>query len=129
VKKIAIILLFLIYGSVNMGAIIHLHFCTDKFVEWSLWYSGKDKKCSNCGMKEKKDDCCKDDHKQVKLNTVHQKSATAQNIQCIDVPVLATPIAGFSAKEINKSKTFAATNDPPKIPGERLYILYSAYLI
>jgi hypothetical protein len=112
-----------------MGATIHMHFCTDKLVGWSLWYSDKDKKCSDCGMKEKKNDCCKDEHKQVKLNTVHQKSATAQNIQFIDAPVLVTPIADFSVKGIAKSKTFRVTNAPPKIPGERLYILYSAYLI
>lgn len=112
-----------------MGTTIHMHFCTDKLVGWSLWYSDKDKKCSDCGMKEKKGACCKDEHKQVKLNTVHQKSATAQNIQFIDDTVLATPNADFSVKGIAKSKTFRVTNAPPKIPGERLYILNSAYLI
>lgn len=112
-----------------MGATIHMHFCMDKFVGWSLWHSDKDKKCGKCGMTEKKGGCCKDEHKQVKLKTEHQKSAITQYFQLLDAPALVTPIADFSFKTTSVSLKFPVSNAPPKIPRERLYILHCVFLI
>ncbi|HQS25451.1 MAG: HYC_CC_PP family protein [Bacteroidota bacterium] len=128
-KKIVVILLLLIYGSATMGATIHMHYCMNEFVGWSLWHGEKEKECGKCGMKEKKGGCCKDEHKQVKLKTEHQKSATAQYIQFLDVPALITPVADFSFKVTPTSLAFPVSNAPPKIPRERLYILHCVFLI
>ena len=128
-KKIVVILLLLIYGSATMGATIHMHYCMNEFVGWSLWHGEKEKECGKCGMKEKKGGCCKDEHKQVKLKTEHQKSATAQYIQFLDVPALITPVADFSFKITPTSLAFPVSNAPPKIPRERLYILHCVFLI
>lgn len=52
------------------GATIHLHYCMGKLVEWGFW-KNKSKNCDNCGMDKKSTgyaDCCKDDHKQFKLD-------------------------------------------------------------
>jgi hypothetical protein len=129
VKKIVVILLLLIYGSATMGATIHMHYCMNEFVGWSLWHGEKEKECGKCGMKEKKGGCCKDEHKQVQLKTEHQKSATAQYIQFLDVPALITPVADFSFKVTPTSLAFPVSNAPPKIPRERLYILHCVFLI
>ena len=128
-KKIVVILLLLIYGSATMGATIHMHYCMNEFVGWSLWHGEKEKECGKCGMKEKKGGCCKDEHKQVKLKTEHQKSATAQYIQFLDVPALITPVADFSFKVTPTSLAFPVSNAPPKIPREPLYILHCVFLI
>ena len=128
-KKIVVILLLLIYGSATMGATIHMHYCMNELVGWSLWHGEKDKECGKCGMKEKKGGCCKDEHKQVKLKTEHQKSATAQYIQFLDVPALTTPVADFSFEIKPASLAFPVSNAPPKIPRERLYILHCVFLI
>lgn len=128
-KKIVVILLLLIYGSATMGATIHMHYCMNEFVGWSLWHGEKEKECGKCGMKEKKGGCCKDEHKQVKLKTEHQKSATAQYIQFLNVPALITPVADFSFKVTPTSLAFPVSNAPPKIPRERLYILHCVFLI
>lgn len=128
-KKIVVILLLLIYGSATMGATIHMHYCMNEFVGWSLWHGEKEKECGKCGMKEKKGGCCKDEHKQVKLKTEHQKSATAQYIRFLDVPALITPVADFSFKVTPTSLAFPVSNAPPKIPRERLYILHCVFLI
>ncbi len=128
-KKIVVILLLLIYGSATMGATINMHYCMNEFVGWSLWHGEKEKECGKCGMKEKKGGCCKDEHKQVKLKTEHQKSATAQYIQFLDVPALITPVADFSFKVTPTSLAFPVSNAPPKIPRERLYILHCVFLI
>jgi len=129
VKKIVVILLLLIYGSATMGATIHMHYCMNELVGWSLWHGEKDNECGKCGMKEKKGGCCKDEHKQVKLKTEHQKSATAQYIQFLDVPALTTPVADFSFEIKPASLAFPVSNAPPKIPRERLYILHCVFLI
>lgn len=128
-KKIAVILLLLIYGSATIGATIHMHYCMNEFVGWGLWHGKKDKECGKCGMKEKKGGCCKDEHKQVKLKTEHQKSVTAQYIQFLDVPALVVPIADFSFKGTSISLDFPVSNAPPKIPRERLYMLNCVFLI
>ena len=66
----------LIYGSATMGATVHLHYCMDELVGWSLWHS-ENEECGRCGMKEDKTGCCKDEHKHFKLKADHQKAATA----------------------------------------------------
>ena len=128
-KRIVAILLLVIYGSTSVGATIHMHYCMNEFVGWNLWHSDKENECGKCGMKEKKGGCCKDEHKQVKLKTEHQKSATAQYIQFLDVPALITPVADFSFKVTPTSLAFPVSNAPPKIPRERLYILHCVFLI
>ena len=112
-----------------MGATIHLHYCMNEFVGSSLWHSNKNDECGKCGMKEKKDGCCKDEHKQVKLKTDHQKSAITQYFKIVATPALITPIVTLDVKETLVALTFAVSNAPPKIPREELYILYSVFLI
>lgn len=112
-----------------MGATIHMHYCMSELVGWSLWHGEKDNECGRCGMKEKKGGCCKDEHKQVKLKTEHQKSTTAQYIQFLDVPALITPIADYSFKGKPIALDFPVSNAPPKIPRERLYIFHCVFLI
>jgi hypothetical protein len=129
VKKIVVILLLLIYGSATMGATIHLHYCMNEFVGWSLRHAKKDNECGKCGMKEKKGGCCKEEHKQVKLKAEHQKSVTAQYIQFFDAPTLVTPIADFCFKGTPISLDSPVSNAPPKIPIKRLYILHCFFLI
>ena len=110
------------------GIAMDIHYCMGKRAGVDF-FSGNDKKCGRCGMKEKKGGCCKDEHKQVKLKTEHQKSATAQYIQFLDVPALITPVADFSFKVTPTSLAFPVSNAPPKIPRERLYILHCVFLI
>lgn len=112
-----------------MGATIHMHYCMNEFIGWSLWHGKKDKECGKCGMKEKKGSCCKDECKQVKLKTEHQKSGTAPYILFIDAPALVTPVAYYNFKGTPISLDFPISNAPPKISRERLYMLNCVFLI
>ncbi len=128
-KKIAVILLLLVYTGATTGATIHLHYCMNQFVGSSLWHTGKDSKCGKCGMKDKKDGCCKDEHKQAKLTTEHQKVSLAQQFQLFEKIGL-LPIAdltSFAATQI--SSTIPATHAPPIILKERRYLLHGVFLI
>ena len=101
----------------------------NEFVGWSLWHGKKDKECGKCGMKEKKEGCCKDEHKQIKLKSEHQKSVTTQYIQFLDFPALVSPIVGFSLKRTPISLDFPVPHAPPGITRARLYMLNCFFLI
>ena len=82
-KKLVVLILAFLYLSTSVGATVHLHFCMDKLVDWGLWQSN-DKKCTSCGMdktQEKKAGCCKDEQKQVKLESDHKAAAAYQLIE------------------------------------------------
>jgi hypothetical protein len=99
----------------------------DKFVGWSLWHE-KDNKCGECGMTEKKGGCCKDEQKQVKLDTDHQKSNLAQYIQLIAAPALITPFATHIFRATTLPYFTPLSNAPPQIP-KRLHLLNCVFLI
>ncbi|MDX2048044.1 MAG: hypothetical protein SFU87_14735 [Chitinophagaceae bacterium] len=127
-KKIAVIFLLLVYGPGAIGATVHLHYCMNDFVGWSLWH-GDDDKCGKCGMKEKKDGCCKDEHKQVKLKAEHQKSTDSIYIQLLDAPVLITPVTSSVFKGALIPLSFPISKSPPRISKERLFMFHCVFLI
>ena len=67
-KKIVTFILALFYLSVSTGASVHLSYCMGKMVNEGLWHSGS-KKCSTCGMEKKENGCCKDEFKQLKIDS------------------------------------------------------------
>ena len=128
-KKIAVVLLLLVYAGATTGATIHLHYCMNQFVGSSLWHSGKDSKCGKCGMKDKKGGCCKDEHKQAKLTAEHQKTTPAQQFQLFENAGLVpgNDIGSFTA--IKRSSILPATHAPLIIAKERRYLLHGVFLI
>jgi hypothetical protein len=130
VKKTVVILLMLIYGSATMGATVHLHYCMNEFVGWSLLHS-KDDTCGKCGMEEKdKEGCCKDEHKHFKLKADHQKAAVAAFITNIVAPAVITPTTDFDFQPFLKViERYSPCHAPPDIVRKRLHILYSVFLI
>jgi len=131
VKKTIVILLMLIYGSATMGATVHMHYCMNQLVGWSL-YHDKDDKCGRCGMEEKdQDGCCKDEHKHVKLKVDHQKSNGIHWSTYITSPALVSSVVDFeiNAALTTLSEIYSTSHAPPDIERKRLQILYSIFLI
>lgn len=62
------------YSTATIGATIHLHYCMNKLSSWS-WEKKDNKKCGKCGMSTK--GCCKEEAKQIKLDTEQQKTETS----------------------------------------------------
>lgn len=129
-KKIAVILLLIIYSSATVGATAHLHYCMDEFVGWSLFH-GKDNKCGKCGMEEKgKDGCCKDEHKHFKLKTDHQKAYVAQLINLVTTPALIESVIDFRLHSIlNINESYPTCHAPPDIGNKKLHVLHCVFLI
>lgn len=119
----------LIYGSATMGATVHLHYCMDELVGWSLWHS-EDEECGRCGMKEDKTGCCKDEHKHFKLKADHQKAATAAFITNIVAPAIITPVPDFNFQPFLKViESYSSCHAPPDIVRKRLHVLHCVFLI
>lgn len=131
-KRIAVILMMLIYGTTTVGATVHLHYCMDKFISWDL-NETENKTCGKCGMKESatKKGCCKDEIKQLKIDTDHQKSTVESFIKIFQSPAIkyATFLLAFNnvVFDINaNAKVYA----PPLLPlPEKRTILYCTYRI
>ncbi|RYY48900.1 MAG: hypothetical protein EOO06_08785 [Chitinophagaceae bacterium] len=90
-KKFLATILAVLYFATTTGVTVHMHYCMDKLVELKLWHSEKDQ-CSNCGMEKSQQDngCCKDEHKQVKLENDHYKTGVA--FQAMQLTALALPV-------------------------------------
>lgn len=111
-----------------MGATVHLHYCMEKFVGWSFWHDEKDNECGKCGMTEKKGGCCKDEHKQIKIEADQQKRCVAEYPQFVTAPALVTPFATYIFKATALPYYNSLSNAPPHIP-KRLHLLNCVFLI
>lgn len=75
-KKFLLAILSIFYLTASIGATIHTHYCMDKLVSRGL-RTDANKPCSKCGMsKEDSKGCCKDEQKQVKLQTDQKTTET-----------------------------------------------------
>lgn len=73
-KRLAVVIISLVYLAVSSGFTLHMHYCMGKFVNASFVNEEQDEHdCSHCGMKKKKEGngCCKDEHKIIKHDTDH----------------------------------------------------------
>ncbi len=119
----------LIYGTATMGATVHLHYCMNELVGWSLWHS-ENEECGRCGMKEDKTGCCKDEHKHFKLKADQQKAATAAFITNIVAPAVITPVTDFNFQPFLKvTESYSSCHAPPDIVRKRLHVLHCVFLI
>ncbi len=93
-KRIVVSILAVFYLASSVGATVHLHYCMDKFIDWSLLKDGD--KCNKCGM-EKDGGCCKDENKFVK-NNIDQKVAES-SFQLIQMAAVNSPAAFIHTTE------------------------------
>ena len=124
-KKILVSIFAVFYLASSVGATVHLHYCMDKFIDWSLLKGGD--KCSKCGM-EKDGGCCKDENKFVK-NNIDQKVAES-SVQLIQMTAVAMPAAFTYTSEyhfnsINHENPLG--HAPPRNNGVGIYILNSVF--
>ena len=121
-KKILVSILAVFYLASSVGATVHLHYCMDKLINWSL-LKGDGDKCDKCGM-EKNGGCCKDENKFVK-NNIDQK-VTESAIQLIQMAAVATPTAFIYTSEyhfISIIQENSLSHAPPRNNGIGIHIL------
>ncbi len=123
-KKILVSILAVFYLASSVGATVHLHYCMDKFIDWSL-AKGDGDKCNKCGM-EKDGGCCKDEQKLVKNNTDQKASESTTQL----FPVVT------SGSFINLSEFYYSSlaekhpiSHAPSISGCEVYLRNCVFLI
>jgi hypothetical protein len=125
-KKILVSILAVFYLASSVGATVHLHYCMDKFIDWSL-LKGDGNKCKKCGM-EKDGGCCKDENKFVK-NNIDQKVAEP-SIQLIQMAAVATPPAFIYSFDYHFNSIIQEnhlSHAPPRNNGVGIFILNSVF--
>lgn len=101
----------------------------DKFVGANLWHS-KDDKCGKCGMTEKnKKGCCKDEHKQIKIDKAQQKTTSDYNFSFILSPAIHSAFTYYSFEETTITESLPQANAPPPKQGVSINILHCTYRI
>jgi len=110
-KKFIVAILAFSYLVTSIGATIHLHYCMDRLVTWSLSAGSEGDKCENCGMK-KDDNCCKDEKKIVK-NTTDQKTSESS---ILNLKVFKALIPSFFSYEIDSYSSITSGNNVSHIP-------------
>ena len=126
-KKILVSIFAVFYLASSVGATVHLHYCMDKFIAWSLLKNDGDK-CDKCGM-EKDGGCCKDENKFVK-NNIDQKLAES-SIQLMPMAAVAAPTAFIytAGHFISIIQENPLSHAPPRNNGVGIYILNSVFRI
>lgn len=99
-KKLIVTILALVYLISSAGAIIHLHYCMDKLVDWSL-SEKPGNLCETCGMEED-GSCCKNEHHFIKSN-IDQKTAES-DIQLFQISAIAAPNPFITQSELYSSQ-------------------------
>ena|SRR6187401_2354930 len=125
-KKILVSIFAVFYLASTVGATVHLHYCMDKFIDWSLLKEDGDK-CDKCGM-EKDGGCCKDENKFVK-NSIDQKLAES-SIQLTQMAAVAMPAAFIYTSEYYCTSIIQEnplSNAPPRNNAIGIYILNSVF--
>lgn len=131
-KKFIAIILAAFYLTSSTGVNVSLHYCMGELADWAVGHTAPDT-CGNCGMEkssEKKNDCCKDDHKFLKDNSAQK--ATESSVQFISmlgtaiVPVYAeTPAVQIPSV----TEEYPVSNGPPRSHTVAVYILNRTFLI
>ena len=114
-KKSIVTILALIYLISSSGATIHLHYCMDKLVNWSLSEKPVNN-CGKCGM-EKDGVCCKDEHHFIKSST--DQKTTETYIHLPQISAIAGPAIFIipSALYFSQKAKHPTSHAPPNSSG------------
>ena len=114
-KKVLITIMAVFYLGVSSGATVHFHYCMGELINWGLAQQ-KDPNCSNCGMeKGDSEKCCKDEHKQLKIDKAQK--ATESNLLIKQFPVSALKHQTFQLKAVfvpTEQEEHPLSNSPPR---------------
>jgi hypothetical protein len=131
-KRLITAILAFIYMGTSVGATMHLHYCMDKLVGWSL-SKVEQKSCAECGMKKalvKTGSCCSDDEQVIK-HSIDQKAAET-SFQAIHFTAAAIPSGYVDAPAdpiVSLTEAHPLTNGPPKAASVAIYLRNRTFLI
>ncbi|RYY39448.1 MAG: hypothetical protein EOO08_10490 [Chitinophagaceae bacterium] len=127
-KKLFAILTLIAYFTVSTGFVVNLHYCMDRYHSWAIGTQEGDR-CATCGMSQKKNNCC---HDQVKVVKVAQDVTAASSIFFAFsvpalVPVQHTYALHAPVNELPRPAT--PIHGPPLIDKQGTYLRNCVFLI
>ncbi len=131
-KKLIVAILAVLYLGTSSGATLHLHYCMGKLVGMDLWRDNGNK-CGKCGMKKSAKagkDCCKDEHKVIKLEKDH--TAAASLAQMLQLTNSLQPVAfnSFAAVQLpTLAVAYPVSHAPPRSGDVPLFVRNCVFLI
>ena len=132
-KKILTLILAIFYMSSSTGATFHMHYCMGKLMDVELWHAD-DNKCSKCVAGHTKacaKQCCKDEHKTVKLEKDQQKS-TESAFHFMQLPAATASFSWCELPQVHPFSLIAAypfSNAPPRSHKVPAHILHCTFRI
>ena len=130
-KNFIVAILSFLYISTSTGATVHMHYCMGELVNWSLGHNNP-KICDNCGMEKtdaKDNGCCKDEHKQLKIE---KDQKVAESFKMMQLLPSTLPVSFIEVPALNfccvteKSPT---CHSPPRNSDIAVYIRNCAFRI
>lgn len=129
-KKIALILVLLVYLIPAIGITVSAHYCGENITWVSVNFEQTTHKCA-CGTKKMKTDCCKDKTAFIKLKHEQRNSALQAFINApwgLQLPVYFTNV--YQAILLPKTTAIIGNNlPPPDLVNRRIYVRNCTYLI
>ena len=123
-KKPLLSILVFLYMFASTGATVNLHYCMGKLVDKDLWQN-EQSTCGKCGMDKSEKtgkDCCKDEHKHVKIGNDHIPAGI--NLQEIQLAAAILPVSLIEAPAIaltSVTEENPRSNAPPRSADIALY--------
>jgi hypothetical protein len=129
-KKIAAIILIIVYGASVSGMTLHLHYCCGKVEKINFLPAGKSDCSKSMGLKKPMKQCCDDKLVSLKIKS-DQKTETGPKL--LD-KLFQSKLIYLVATDIEKSgywhnKTGFTDNSPPWVAATPVYIIYCTYRI
>lgn len=121
-KKLLLSILTFVYMLVFSGVAMDIHYCMGQRAGVDLYNTGGDK-CARCGMKEKKNGCCHDDHQFHKLEDSHKNVSNDINFEAAEFAIV-TDYPSFDWQTgADISKLIPHNNSPPGYSGRDVCIM------
>jgi hypothetical protein len=132
-KKLIVAILAVLYLGTSSGATLHLHYCMGKLVGMDLW-SRSDNTCGKCGMKKSAKagkDCCKDEHKIIKLEKDHTAAVFLAQMQELSGGALQPVVySNFAAAQLPAlAVSYPVSHAPPRTGSTPLFVRNCVFLI
>jgi len=129
-KKIITAILAVLYFAVSSGMVFNIHYCKNKVSSVQIDLLAKDLcGCSKKGKKTAKKNCCKTEHKIVKLATDYKVSTTNYTIHS-PIEALATNQFIFNVTSFKDDAYYQINHHlPPLISFQDTYLKNCTFLI
>ena len=124
-KKAAILILTILYVAGASGATVNIHYCMGQFAGWDLGHD-EENSCASCGMdkqSKEKEECCRDEHKTIKVDDVHKM--TESFVHFLQVPVIIAEHINIHGSYVLRSgkNLLPSINAPPSVVPEHVYLV------